>query len=112
MRIICLIFFAILLNSCFVQPQGAYYADYFGIYFHADVVKTDYFEEWGLIRSTGYGISKKWNKSVELNDTTIVKACRGIFGHEANFQPTIIAGRVFMVAIAFKLLLVCIQITE
>lgn len=109
MRIICLIFFAILLNSCFVQPQGAYYADYFGIYFHADVVKTDYFEEWGLIRSTGYGISKKWNESVELNDTTIVKACRGIFGHEANFQPTIIAGRVFKDDSSGKLTIECFE---
>ena len=105
MRVICLIFFAILLNSCFVQTQGDYYADYFGRYYHADVIKTDYFEEWGLIRSTGYGISKKWNKSVELNDTTIVKACRGIFGAYMDF----VVGRVFKDDSSGKLTIECFE---
>ena len=105
MRIICLIFFVILLNSCFVQTQGDYYADYFGRYYHADVIKTDYFEEWGLIRSTGYDISKKWNKSVELNDTTIVKACRGIFGAYMDF----VVGRVFKDDSSGKLTIECFE---
>ena len=105
MRIICLIFFVILLNSCFVQTQGDYYADYFGRYYHADVIKTDYFEEWGLIRSTGYDISKKWNKSVELNDTTVVKACRGIFGAYMDF----VAGRVFKDDSSGKLTIECFE---
>ena len=105
MRIICLIFFAILLNSCFVQPQGAYYADYFGRYYHADVIKTDYFEEWGMIRSTGYGVSRKWDKSVELNDTTVVKACRGIFGSDGNFY----AARVFREDSSGKLTIECFE---
>ena len=105
MRVICLIFFAILLNSCFVQTQGDYYADYFGRYYHADVIKTDYFEEWGLIRSTGYDISKKWNKSVELNDTTIVKACRGIFGAYMDF----VVGRVFKDDSSGKLTIECFE---
>lgn len=65
-------------------------------------LKTDYFEEWGLIRTTGYGIHLKWNKKVVPKDSSIEKVCRDISGSRGFF-----AGRIYQDDISKELAVDC-----
>ena len=67
MKIFCFVLFVFLMASCSLLPINTYKGDLYERKFFVEKLKTDYFEEWGLIRTTGYGVNVKWNKKVVPN---------------------------------------------
>lgn len=63
-----------LLCSC----AGLYHANPTEKIYSASEVKVDYFEEWGLFRTTGYGVVSKKAGRFVASDSSFEKVCRDI----------------------------------
>lgn len=80
--------FPLLLVGCAVFLPGS------GIYassFSAETITTDYYEEWGIIRSTAHGVVVKKNGSFEPTEASFNKVCGELFGGNDFY-----AGRIFL----------------
>ena len=65
-----------LLCSC----AGLYHANPTEKIYSASEVKVDYFEEWGLFRTTGYGVVSKRTGTFVPSDSSFEKVCDDIVG--------------------------------
>ena len=66
-----------LLCSC----AGLFYTDPTEKIYSASEVKVDYFEEWGLLRTTGYGVVSKGSGSFVASDSSFEKVCHDIYSN-------------------------------
>lgn len=80
-----MIFFLLLLVSCagVNRPRNSLKI------FYADMFKTDYFEEWGLFRSTAFGVVTKNKVDFVANNTSFKKMCGDLFGKKEFFASRI-----------------------
>lgn len=87
MKKIVLLFSLLMLVSCALvnYPRNTLVRVYY-----AEELKTDYFEEWGLFRSTGYGIISKEKVRFAGDDSSFNKVCGDLFGKNDFF-----AGRIY-----------------
>ncbi|MBO7551889.1 MAG: hypothetical protein J6T62_10280 [Fibrobacter sp.] len=69
-----------LLCSC----AGLFYVNPTEKIYSASEVKVDYFEEWGLIRSTGYEVVIKGREKIDSSEFFFKKVCGNLFGHPGN----------------------------
>ena len=76
--------------SCSLLPNNSFNRDLLERKFFVEKLKTDYFEEWGLIRTTGYGVNVKWNKKVVPNDSSVKFVCRDVSGIKGFFAGRLI----------------------
>ena len=90
MKIFCFVLFVFLMASCSLLPINTYKGDLYERKFFVEKLKTDYFEEWGLIRTTGYGVNVKWNKKVVPNDSSVKFVCRDVSGIKGFFAGRLI----------------------
>lgn len=74
--------FAIILLLC--SCAGIFYKNSDEEAYRASILKTDYFEEWGLIRSVGYGVVSMGSGKIEPGNLPLEKVCENLFGWSGN----------------------------
>lgn len=97
-KIVIFLLLILLLIGCAILPR-------YGVYmssFSAEMITTDYFEEWGLIRSTAHGVVVKKNGLFEPTDSSFNNACVELFGG-TNFY----AGRIYQDEASGKMTMEC-----
>ena len=76
MKFVLSVVAVVLLCSC----AGLYHANSTEKIYSASEVKVDYFEEWGLIRSTGYEVVIKGREKIDSSEFFFKKVCGNLFG--------------------------------
>jgi len=94
--------FLLLLTSCaFLLPSNRSMSSSIG----AEKIKVDFFEEWGLTRSTAYGIVVERNGKFVPTDSSFNKICGELFNKHAYF----FAARFFQDDSSKKISIECFQ---
>ena len=92
----------LLLTSCaLLSPRNGNMSSSIG----AEIIKVDFFEEWGLIRSTAYGIVVERNGKFVPSDSSFNKVCGELFNQHAHF----FAARFFQDDSSKKISIECFQ---
>lgn len=80
MKFVLSVVAVVLLCSC----AGLYHANSTEKIYSASEVKVDYFEEWGLIRSTGYEVVIKGREKIDSSEFFFKKVCGDLFNWSAD----------------------------